>query len=336
MGAPKPGRASRLRTYQYEDVSDLLAGPDPIHEVPRMKHKPTRISVRAGLFVSSILVLSGCASTGGSTPEGMATESYPASWTVSVVDAALWVQTSSEYEAVTRQAYASAAGLLREALVDSTWTAVLEQGAGYETLPPAIIVDVDETVLDNVAYAARLVQAGDGYSDETWDLWVNQAVAPPVPGALEFVRLARELGVEVFYVTNREAHLEAGTRRNLDNAGFPGGSAEDVYLLVREREEWGSDKTTRRAHIARDYRVVLLFGDDLNDFVSGARAGLEAREELMAEHRAKWGRRWIMLPNPTYGSWERAVTYGQSGLTRDETMERKIGALDPLEPGRQD
>ena len=81
--------------------------------------------------------------------------------------------------------------------------------------------------------------------------------------------------------------------------------------------------------MGRDYRVVLLFGDDLNDFVS-ARAGREARAALMEEHRANWGTRWIMLPNPTYGSWERAITFGESGLNRDETMDRKVGALDPL------
>ena len=142
--------------------------------------------------------------------------------------------------------------------------------------------------------------------------------------------------MEVFYVTNRSADLEEGTRRNLDNMGFPRGDADDVYLLLREREGWGSDKTSRRAYVARDYRVVLLFGDDFNDFVSGARAGREARETLMEEHRAKWGTRWIMLPNPTYGSWERAITFGESGLTSAETMERKVGALDPIYPDGQD
>jgi acid phosphatase len=304
-------------------------------KVPRMNREPATVRFGANVFLAAVLVLTGCATTGSSAPEVVAHDTYPPSWTVSVVDAALWVQTSSEYEAVTRQAYVSAAGLLREALADTSWTAALEQQPGYGSLPPAIIVDVDETVLDNVAYAARLVAAGEGYSDESWGAWVNQAEAPAVPGAPGFVRLARELGVEVFYVTNRNADLEDGTRRNLDNMGFPRGDADDVYLLKNEREGWGSDKTSRRAYVARDYRVVLLFGDDFNDFVS-ARAGLDAREALMAEHQAMWGSRWIMLPNPTYGSWERAITFGQSGLTRDETMERKIGALDPVAPQGQD
>lgn len=281
-----------------------------------------------------LLMLGGCATAGTPVQEAAVDQKYPPLWTVSVVDAALWVQTAAEYEAVTRQSYAWAERLLRESLADTSWTAALEQQPGYGSLPPAVIVDVDETVLDNVAYAARLVAAGEGYSDESWSAWVNQAEAPPVPGALSFVRLARELGVEVFYVTNRESYLEEGTRRNLDNAGFPRGSADDVYLLVREREEWGSDKTTRRAFIAKDYRVVLMFGDDFNDFVSGARAGLSEREELMARYRSMWGTRWIMLPNPTYGSWERAITFGESGLTAEETMRRKIEALDPLEPAQ--
>ena len=181
-------------------------------------------------------------------------------------------------------------------------TAAIEQESGYGSITPAVVVDVDETVLDNSPYAARLIDAREGYSDESWDQWVFEAQARPVPGALAFARLARELGVEVFYVTNRKSHLEDATRQNLAVMGFPPGVADDVYLLVNEREEWGSDKISRRVFIAEDYRILLIVGDDLNDFVSGARAGREARAALMDEHASKWGTRWIMLPNPTYGS----------------------------------
>jgi len=252
----------------------------------------------------------------------------PPAWATSVVDAALWMQISAEYEGVARQTWAMAGRRMRLGLKDTTWTAALEQTENYGSLPPAVIVDVDETVLDNSPYAARLIEAREGYSDKSWDLWVNEAQARAVPGALEFALLARELGVEVFYVTNRKSHLEDGTRRNLEATGFPTGVADDVYLLVREREAWGSDKTTRRAFVAESYRVLLLIGDDLNDFVSGARAGRVERTALMEEYASKWGSRWMMFPNPTYGSWEAAITYGESGLSRDEVLDRKLNALD--------
>ena len=249
-------------------------------------------------------------------------------WATTALDAALWMQRSAEYEGVALQTWAMAGRIMRLGLEDTTWTAALEQSEGYGSLPPAVIVDVDETILDNSPYAARLIETREGYSDESWDLWVNEAQARAVPGALEFALLARELGVEVFYVTNRKSHLEDGTQRNLAAMGFPAGKADDVYLLARERDEWGSDKTTRRAFVAENYRVLLLAGDDLNDFVSGARSRREARVALMDEHESKWGSRWIMLPNPTYGSWENAITFGESGLSRDEVLDRKLKALD--------
>jgi len=135
----------------------------------------------------------------------------------------------------------------------------------------------------------------------------------------------------VFYVTNRNAELEDGTRRNLLSEGFPAGTAPDVYLLRREREEWGSDKTTRRAFVAENYRILLLAGDDLNDFVSGARSTRAAREVLVERHAANWGLKWFVLANPTYGSWESALTFGESGLSPKELVERKLDALDPAE-----
>jgi len=281
------------------------------------------------LLSAAVIVLFGACSTAPPPePTSPLAGEYPPAWVTSVVDAAVWMQISAEYEGVARQTWAMAGRRMRLGLKDTTWTAALEQTEGYGSLPPAVIVDVDETVLDNSPYAARLIEAREGFSNEAWDVWVNEAQARAVPGALEFARLARELGVEVFYVTNRNFTLEDGTRRNLAAKGFPAGVADDVYLLVRERDAWGSDKTTRRAFVAENYRVLLLIGDDLNDFVSGARAGREARAALMEEHESKWGSRWIMLPNPTYGSWESAITFGESGLSRDDLLDRKINALD--------
>ncbi len=95
-------------------------------------------------------------------------------------------------------------------------------------------------------------------------------------------------------------------------------------LSKGERPEWGSDKGSRRAYVAASHRVLLLIGDDFGDFLSGARAGLEARRELAQAHRQRWGRSWIALPNPVYGSWERAITGGAEG---EEACRRKLDTL---------
>lgn len=240
------------------------------------------------------------------------------------LDGTLWVQTAVEAEGVTRQAYAVAARMLEAALADPGWTAALEQQGEFSRLPPAVILDVDETVLDNSPFEARALQRGQSFDLGRWKDWVARAEALPRPGALEFCRAAAARGVAVVFVTNREADEEDATRENLRRAGFPLDTVADPVLAKGEKPEWGSDKGSRRAHVAATHRVLLLVGDDLGDFVSGARSDLPQRRELAQAHRDDWGTRWIVLPNPVYGSWERALTGGSEG---EEACRRKLDAL---------
>lgn len=288
---------------------------------------------RRGGSIALLPLLAACATVPAAPPAAEPGGSdSPSPNALAVLDATLWMQTSAEYEALSRQTWAAAARLLPEAVSDTTWMAAVEQVRGAGSLPPAVIVDVDDTVLDNSPYAARLIERDEPFSEASWAEWVNEARARPVPGAVEFARKARELGVEVFYVTNRPANLEDGTKRNLATAGFPSGGADDVLLLKNEREGWGSDKASRRTWIAERYRIVLLVGDDLNDFVSGARGkSVAVREKLVEEYESKWGRRWIVLANPTYGSWMSAVLEGLDAPTAAEEMQRKLETLDPAE-----
>ena len=224
------------------------------------------------------------------------------------LNATLWVQTALEYEATALQAYRLAQAQLDAALGDLAWTAAIEQKGDASQLPPAVVVDVDETVLDNSYYQARMIRDNTLYSSKTWDPWVMEARATAIPGAREFVRYAASKGVTVFYVTNRTANLEEATRANLEAEGFPLSSEVDVVLTRGERPEWNaSPKGPRRAHIAASYRILLLIGDDLGDFVVDPAGTPEARRAATEPYEDWWGRRWIMLPNPTYGSWERAV-----------------------------
>ncbi|MGH7587949.1 MAG: 5'-nucleotidase, lipoprotein e(P4) family [Gemmatimonadota bacterium] len=245
-----------------------------------------------------------------------------------ILHSTAWVRTAPEYDAVAREAYRLAMDRLPEALEHPFWTAAIEQTGGYQELLPAVIVDVDETILDNSPFQARMIHEGEEFDPEAWAAWVEEASARPVPGALEFARAAERHGVEIFYVTNRDQPLEAATRRNLEAAGFPLGPAGQDRVLTRgERREWTSDKSSRRAAVARRYRILLLIGDDLNDFLS-ARLSPTQRDSLAARYDDRWGRQWIMLPNPLYGSWEDALYGYQSGLSPDEKTRRKADALD--------
>lgn len=251
---------------------------------------------RAVAWTAGLLVLVGCA---GSRPVSQ----HPG------LLSTRWVQTSAEYTALALQAYELAQRQLAQALVDSTWTAYPAQADASDLArrPPAVIVDVDETVLDNSPYQAWLVTTGRSFSPESWARWVQAAQAEPVPGAVAFVQEALRRGVQVFYVTNRAADLEAATRRNLQAVGFPLSDTLDVILTRSERPEWASsDKEPRRAFLGQRYRILLQIGDQLGDFVSEPETSTEARRALVLRYRTWWGTRWIVLPNPQYGAWQRA------------------------------
>lgn len=244
----------------------------------------------------------------------------------------LWVQTAAEYEAAALQAYAAARAALDAALADPAWTAAVEQqGEEVAALPPAVILDVDETVLDNSPYQAWLLRSGEVYTPDSWNRWVEARAAAPVPGALDFTRHAASLGVTVFYVTNRRAPLLAATRDNLARHGFPLAEGHEVLMLRDGRPGWGSDKASRRRAVAEDFRVVQLLGDNLGDFLSGIDTTVAERAELVERYRGWWGERWILLPNPMYGSWLSALAGGGEDLSAEELLRRQYEALEVWE-----
>lgn len=248
------------------------------------------------------------------------------------LNATAWVQTSAEYRACALQAWRSARLALERALKDRRWTAALEQTGDARRLPPAVIVDIDETVLDNSPGQARFLLEGDGrYSQKQWEQWTSEARAEPVPGAAEFLQAAAARGVTVFYISNRGRQEAEATRRNLIGKGFPfrdqaAGDLGDVLLLRGERPEWTSDKSSRRAAVAARYRVLLLCGDDLNDFFP-ARLQPEERAAKARAYDSWWGERWIILPNPMYGSWEDALYGYDRTMKPAEVQQRKLKAL---------
>jgi 5'-nucleotidase (lipoprotein e(P4) family) len=248
-----------------------------------------------------------------------------------LLNATAWYQTAVEYRAITLQSFELARRNLDRALANPRWTAAIEQDGDFTTLPPAIILDVDETVLDNAPYQVRLVLEGREHSSDAFFEWVLEARALPVPGAVEFTQYADERGVAVFYVTNRDEREEAATVKNLQQHGFPvRDGAESV--LTRGESGWSSsDKTARRQAIAQRYRILLLVGDDFNDFIP-ARGSLQERAALFETYRNWWGQRWIMLPNPMYGSWHGALIDYQYGQTYPARLNKTIDRLDPQQP----
>jgi 5'-nucleotidase (lipoprotein e(P4) family) len=243
------------------------------------------------------------------------------------LNAVLWMQTAAEYRASAVQAYRLAQLQLDVALRDPEWTAATEQTGDVSSLPAAVILDLDETVLDNSAFQARAVQDGSTYSEDAWNRWAEERKAGAIPGAIEFLTEATSRGVTPFYVTNRDHKVEDATRDVLAKLGVPVTSERDAVLMRHENGWDASDKSSRRQSVAASYRVLLLIGDNLEDFVSGTRASVTDRDALMEKYDTFWGRKWIVLPNPTYGSWEGALTFGLTQPSDAQTLAAKYRAL---------
>ena len=238
----------------------------------------------------------------------------------SFLDATLWVQTSAEYRAVAKQTYRAAGANLVRAVRDPKWTAALEQeGTDTSALPPAVVLDLDETVLDNSAYQAQLIGAGKTFSDETWQAWVKEARAGAVPGAVEFLKMAAALGVEAVFITNRVCDPGSAEDATVQVLRAHGILFQTANLMCKQG---GSDKSARRLAAAAKYRLVMLFGDDLRDFVTLTKEKdtLDGRLDA-ASARDYWlGERWFVLANPMYGSWE--STLSRSGRAKTEFLKK--------------
>jgi len=245
------------------------------------------------------------------------------------LNATLWMQRSVEYKGAALTAYALAKFRLDQALADKNWTgAPAEQKGSFQNLPPAIIVDLDETAIDNSGYQAWMVMKDTSFDPKTWNAYVKSVASLAVPGALDFMKYAESKGVKIFYVSNRTADEEAASRQNLEKLGFPMGGNVDVFLFARKQPDWGSAKGTRRAHIAKDHRVLLNLGDNFGDFVDEFRGGEAERLKVFEANRERWGREWIVLPNPTYGSFESAPFGHDFKKSQDERRDAKRKALE--------
>ncbi len=206
--------------------------------------------------------------------------------------ALLWQQTSAEYTALCHQAFNAATVYLSNNIVDQV---------GEK--PRAIVMDLDETVLDNSAYNAELILKGEQYKTETWNKWTTKVEAKPIPGAVEFIQSLQNYDLDVIFISNRDQEFINYTLDNLNQFGIEVNS-EQLLLKVAE-----SDKSARRAQVEQQYEIVMFIGDnlaDFGDFFEGNKTVSE-RKNLVREFQQNFGRKFIVLPNPVYGAWKNSL-----------------------------
>ncbi len=209
-----------------------------------------------------------------------------------LIMATAWYQKSAEMDACYYQAFNLAEMALKNKInTDSS------------TKPNAIILDVDETLLDNSPFQVKMIETGKQYSHDFWKQWTDRAEAKAIPGAIEFLKYASDAGIEIFYISNRMENELESTISNMEKLDFPETSHEHFLL-----KSTTSDKKERRKQITQTYDVLLLVGDNLGDFSNR----FDNREKdfgknNVAQEKDKFGTDFIVLPNPMYGTWVNAL-----------------------------
>ncbi|HET7330060.1 5'-nucleotidase, lipoprotein e(P4) family [Dyella sp.] len=281
------------------------------------------------------LLLCGCASE-AQHPSLASAQPTPASVATVAADdnlnAVAWTQTALEHDLIYQETFRSAQSQLLAALKDRNWDALPaeDRSTPYKHLKPAVILDIDETVLDNSPYQARLIRKGGEFNEADWAAWCKEERARALPGAVEFTQFAARHGIAVFYISNRAQDLDAATLDNLRKAGLPV-SGPEAFLglgtLLPGCDQVGTEKSCRRQLIGQHHRVLMQLGDQLGDFLSVLTNTAAGRVQAMAPYKDWIGTRWFVFPNPTYGSWEPSLFNNEWSTPREQRRQQKIQAL---------
>ena len=225
-----------------------------------------------------------------------------------LINSTLWMQRSEEYKANCFQAF----NLAKMALDKN-----LENLQNHKT--PAIILDIDETVLDNSEFQARLIRNKAQYNNNIWAEWVDEMIAKTVPGAIEFLYYVKSRKVEILYITNRTESAKEATIFNMARLGFPNIDTTNVVETYKYFKFKTSDsgKESRRQEFLENYNVILYIGDNLADFEElYEKNKRETNNPDISSIKDFFGTKYIILPNPMYGDWE-----------SNEIIENRINAL---------
>jgi acid phosphatase len=202
---------------------------------------------------------------------------------------------SAEYNLLCIQIYNTAKQNFIKLDLNNTNSVMIEQERD-SILPPAIIVDIDETILLNLAFRKETTNKAGKFSYAIWEKHLKLKTAIPVNGSLDYLQYLSQHNVKIIYISNRDIKEENETFELLMALGYPIKDKGDL-LLKNEKPQWTKDKTSRRSDIGKKYKIIQIFGDNLRDFT--------ATNKEAFSHKNKFGKDWFLLPNPIYGNWKK-------------------------------
>ena len=222
----------------------------------------------------------------------------------------LWYQNAAEVDALYQQGYNVATNKLKELLKQPT------------DKPYSIVLDIDETVLSNIPFQVKMIKDGTAFNPKLWDEWVQKAEAKPVAGAKEFLQFADKNKVQIYYISDRtDAQVDA-TIKNLEAQGLPVQGRDHLMF----KKEGDKSKEGRRQEVIKHTNLVMLFGDNLVDFAEFSTKSEADRDKMFEQLKAEFGDKFIIFPNPMYGSWESAVYKGEKKDGKGQS-EARMNAL---------
>lgn len=277
-----------------------------------MKTTKTTFTIVSAL--ASVILLTSCGSNTTKTKEANSTSSknqvtltYDQQRSQENTMSVLWYQKAAETKALYLQGYNVATDRLKEILKTPS------------DKPYSIVLDLDETVLDNSPYQVQNVKDGTAFNPKDWDVWVKKAAAKAVPGAKDFLQFADQNGVQIYYISDRTTSQVDDTIKNLKKEGIPVQGRDHLMFL----EEGVKSKEGRRQAVQEKTNLVLLFGDNLVDFADFSKTSEADRDKKLEELQKEFGEKFIIFPNPMYGSWESAVYAGNKLDAKGQVEERQ-------------
>ena len=222
----------------------------------------------------------------------------------------LWYQNAAEVDALYQQGYNVATNKLKELLKQPT------------NKPYSIVLDIDETVLSNIPFQVKMIKDGTAFNPKLWDEWVQKAEATPVAGAKEFLQFADKNKVQIYYISDRTDAQVDITIKNLEAQGLPVQGRDHLMF----KKEGDKSKEGRRQEVLKHTNLVMLFGDNLVDFAEFSTKSEADRDKMFEQLKAEFGDKFIIFPNPMYGSWESAVYQGEKKDGKGQS-EARLNAL---------
>jgi hypothetical protein len=267
-------------------------------------HQPTDMN---RFFIACAILLASCAAPRSTSVASCPDVNIPVN---GKLFHSVFMQNAAEYRALCFQAYNVARLRVDE---------YMQKDHGLRR--PAIVTDIDETVLDNSRFTVHQGLVGKDYDPESWNAWTSMAAADSIPGACSFLLYAKSKGFDIFYITNRDEKDRRPTLVNLQKFGFP--DSDSTHLFTRANT---SSKEERRLHVAQTHEIVLLLGDNLADFSSLFDKKTQEERKLNTDGQsADFGNRFIVLPNASYGDWEPALyRYQKYSPARKDSLIRAV------------